>query len=127
MIRLILISLGLFASSLTFAGNTIRNYDSAIGAEVIVRQVLDRKLLPEQNSNFYEDIQFALEGSGEAKVHVDMTAIYCERSLGVDDCDISFYGIFTEGEQNEPEFSFKVRARVYHGTVMSATIEDFAG
>ena len=117
--------IALFASATSFASNNISTYETAVGAETIIRQVLNKKLLGKTNSQVAKYMKYAIEGSGASTTHVDVDSIQCDRASGKDTCNIKFTA---KGEDKvESEFSFTVQVRIYQGIVGAASVEDFSG
>lgn len=115
-----------FLSSLSFAANLIEPYELAVGAESIVRQVVTKKLLSKADSDFNANLLGALEGSGDSHVRSTLTSFVCERTLGIDDCQISIV-IEDQLDSGNEGSSFDLHTRIFQGEVISATIEGFIG
>lgn len=110
-----------------FAGNRIQDLTAATGAEVMVREVLEKNLLAKDGVAFNGSLKAALEGSHDGITKVYMTSISCEAALGSTYCTIHFYDVENEGQDNQLESSFDLLIRLYQGKVVAASIENLAG
>jgi hypothetical protein len=112
------------ASSL-YAANAIQPYESAVGAEVIARQVLSKKILG-KNHPMAQYLRYALEGSGLASEHVVMSQMKCDRAAGVDTCSVMFV-IENTKDKDDEGFSFELEVRQREGNISFAEIINFIG
>jgi hypothetical protein len=120
----------LFAAAGAQAANGIQNYENAVGSEIIVRQVLDKKLLKGEWKDFNKDLVRAIEGSGESKIRNTLTKFTCDAGLGSDYCEIIVTGETEQGATGSDQgadYSFTLNVRIFHGTVLSAHITNQAG
>gem|GEM_PF-6122626 len=111
----------MFASLSSFAEDSVATSDFSpnLGAQLIIRQVLDKNLLPK---NFQKKHQTArlkalLEG-GQDKEEVELLSIQCERSLGTEDCDLMVWSRINniDGVEN-------LSVRIFQGIVKSAEMD----
>lgn len=102
------ILLAMLSSSSAFAGNLIQNEESAVGAEVILRQIADAKHFGKDGLKV---VKSALQGPGSSQVNADIVSMNCEPALGSKSCLISLKA--TNGN------SFDVQVKIYQGKVVS--------
>lgn len=114
-------------SSTSFAANVIPNYEMAVGAEVIVRQVLTQNLLKNSDSVFNQQLKNALEGSGRSPERSTINSLVCDRALGSDICIITIVISNENSKDDDGSASFNLRTTIRKGKVTSAAIEGFIG
>ena len=121
----------LLAGQAANAASSIENFESAVGAEIMVRQVLDQKLLKGENKIYRENLKFALEGAGDRNISSNMTKVECDAGLGSSYCTIHFYvEAADKSKTTDPEggeFAFDLVVRIYQGKVISAHVANQAG
>ncbi len=95
------------------------SYEANLLAEVLIRQVLAKDLLPKtfQKPHQIKRLKAALEGSN-GKMVIEIRNIQCERSLGSDDCSMDIYSRIKGQDAIE-----QLQVRVYQGTVLSAEMD----
>src|SRR5262249_33359479 len=94
--------------------------ENAVGAQVLIREVLNQKLLGVQDDIWGPYLTKALEGSGELGEYVEIRDFYCEPDLNIRNCDIS---LETDDENNHAINQFDLHVSVFQGTVKSAHVE----
>jgi hypothetical protein len=110
------------------AGNRIQDTNAAVGASVMVREVVRSNLLGGKASAFNSLLKKALENVSTGDTAAYLTSISCDSALGGNDfCRIHVYDVDHEGQEGQTESSFDLVIKVRDGKVLSATIENLAG
>ncbi len=109
------------------AGNTIADSGAAAGAEVMIRQVLTKKLLAKSFSTFNRDLKIAIEGSKDGRTSVNIQSIICEPAVGSLDCSLHFLSMESDGTADKLESNFDLVLKIQQGQVISAKVSNIAG
>jgi len=99
-----------------FAGNKISNPETAVGAEVILRQIATSKYFGKDG---LRAVKAALEGSYGSTLSADITSMDCEPALGVNECLIKLSVIESSRPPGFEDISFDVQVRIYQGKILS--------
>lgn len=110
----LLILIATVISTQALAGNVIPNLETAVGAESIARQVLNKKILGKDGM---KTLKFALEGSGQSPIRSDIASISCDTALGSQDCVIHLNVWDYSRPKGFQDISWEFTAKVYQGTV----------
>lgn len=99
-----------------------------VGAQVIIRRILDVNLLPPSDSCMFSGILTAvLEGTGDPSKTVQITGMSCEADLGSKSCIIGILSTSELPGNDATETTFNLVFRVYQGHLVSAKIAIPAG
>lgn len=97
------------------------SYETRVGAEAILRQVIGLKLLGDsQNALFGPYLIKALEGSGGSDEFVTIQGMRCDRELGSDHCVVS---LESDNSQGQKINAFDLGLQIFQGKVISALVQ----
>ena len=116
---------GLFTAALTVLVATSAlagepSYPTQVGAEVMISQVLSKKLLTGEDARSQNRTLRKLLHS-PSSISAKITNVTCDRALGSDYCFIDIYSV-QESEANE-----QLKVRVIEGEVQAAEMTVTAG
>ena len=117
----------LLAPTLSSARSSEVPYEASVGAEVMIRQVLMKKLLKGPHAASQTRVlKSALTGAVVLGIKARLSGMSCDRALGSDFCDLTIYSVIkTGGEVSES--AEVLRVRVHLGEVNFAEMHVIAG